>query len=110
MTTDHLLPAPDSVKLTRETLSVAQNAVTQAWGEFERRDEHVARLQALIDACDAHRPLGPDGTHGDRHTPTCGCAATRSCPTCGWTPSDPDERVTGACGPGYHTLALVPPA
>ncbi len=32
-----------------------------------------AAFQALIDHLDLHRPLGPDGKHGDRHTPTCGC-------------------------------------
>ena len=30
-------------------------------------------LTSLINECDRHRPLGPDGKHGDRHTPTCGC-------------------------------------
>lgn len=35
--------------------------------------EHIDRLQRLINACDDHRPLGPDGKHGNRHTPTCGC-------------------------------------
>jgi predicted unusual protein kinase regulating ubiquinone biosynthesis (AarF/ABC1/UbiB family) len=31
---------------------------------------------SIPDACDAHRPLGPDGKHGDRHTKTCGCDET----------------------------------
>lgn len=30
----------------------------------------------LIRLLDVHRPLGPDGKHGDRHTPTCGCVDT----------------------------------
>jgi len=34
---------------------------------------HRAVLGSLIDEIDRHRPLGPDGTHGDRHTATCGC-------------------------------------
>jgi hypothetical protein len=63
---------PDGPKMLRETLCVVQTMV----GNFDisgRRHEHVARLQRLIDACDEHRPLGPDGKHRDRHTPTCGC-------------------------------------
>ena len=27
----------------------------------------------LIDILALHRPTGPDGKHGNRHTPTCGC-------------------------------------
>jgi hypothetical protein len=27
----------------------------------------------LIRLLDLHRPLGSNGKHGDRHTPTCGC-------------------------------------
>lgn len=27
----------------------------------------------LISRIDTHRPLGPDGKHGRRHTDTCGC-------------------------------------
>lgn len=30
-------------------------------------------VDVLIQMIDRHRPLGPDGTHGDRHTDTCGC-------------------------------------
>ena len=30
-------------------------------------------VQAAINVLDGHRPVGPDGTHGDRHTGTCGC-------------------------------------
>ena len=30
-------------------------------------------VAVLIRWIDHHRPLGPDGTHGDLHTPTCGC-------------------------------------
>lgn len=33
-------------------------------------------LGALIAILDLHRPLGEDGTHGTRHTPTCGCDVT----------------------------------
>lgn len=33
------------------------------------RDE----IGGLIALLDLHRPIGPDGKHGKRHTPTCGC-------------------------------------
>lgn len=62
----------DSVKMLRETFCVAQTAVGQRTDD-PRTPEHIARLQRLIDKCDQHRPLGPDGKHGQRHTPTCGC-------------------------------------
>lgn len=34
---------------------------------------HVRRFMEVIDEIDRHRPLGPDGKHGNRHTDTCGC-------------------------------------
>lgn len=63
----------DGPKMLRETLCVAQARIGNSPLDEGRKREHIARLQRLIDACDAHRPLGPDGKHGDRHTPTCGC-------------------------------------
>lgn len=39
----------------------------------EAREDAQWRIAALINQIDLHRPLGPDGTHGDRHTATCGC-------------------------------------
>lgn len=65
------LDVPDSPKMLRETLCFAQGAVLRSGDP--RAQSHSARLQRLIDECDRHRPLGPDGKHGDRHTPTCGC-------------------------------------
>jgi len=67
------LPIPGGPKMLRETLCTAQAAIYRATGTGDRDDEHVARLQVLIDALDVLRPLGPDGKHGDRHTPWCGC-------------------------------------
>lgn len=61
----------DSPKMLRETLCVAQTHVGLS-GDSRAR-EHVERLGRLIDQLDEHRPLGPDGKHGSRHTPTCGC-------------------------------------
>lgn len=65
------LAVPDSPKLVRETLCVAQSCIAESG--HDRVGEHVARLQRLIDECDRLRPLGPDGKHGDRHTDSCGC-------------------------------------
>lgn len=72
------LPCPEGPKMTRETLCAAQAAVSRTRAGAPRREEHVRRLQALIDACDVHRPLGPDGKHGVLHTPTCGCESPAS--------------------------------
>jgi hypothetical protein len=66
---------PDGIKMLRETLCVAQLLIEQADARLlsARRAEHSERLGLLIVECDAHRPLGPDGEHGERHTETCGC-------------------------------------
>jgi len=61
----------DSFKMLRETFCQAQQLVLAS--SDPRAREHSLRLQRLIDECDRHRPLGPDGKHDDRHTPTCGC-------------------------------------
>lgn len=65
---DHWSPltayhVPDEPKMLRETLCVAQTRIGDSLLDVERIIEHVDRLQRLIDACDAHRPLGPDGKH-----------------------------------------------
>lgn len=31
------------------------------------------KVADLINLLDFHRPVGPDGKHGQRHTTTCGC-------------------------------------
>lgn len=67
------LPLPDGPKMLRETLCVAQSTILAGRFDVGRQPEHVARLQVLIDALDVMRPLGPDGKHSDRHTPSCGC-------------------------------------
>lgn len=67
------LSVSDSIKMLRETFSVAQNAINNAPYDEARKPEHSGRLQRLIEECERQRPTGPDGEHGDRHTPTCGC-------------------------------------
>jgi hypothetical protein len=58
-------PVDWSPKWLRECLCAQQ---TNAPDEFTR--EEIGRLIRLMDL---HRPIGNDGKHGDRHTPTCGC-------------------------------------
>lgn len=60
-------------KMLRETLCIAQNAISHSVHNRARLPWDSDTLQELIDACDVMRPLGPDGKHGDRHTPFCGC-------------------------------------
>lgn len=59
------------VKMLRETLCEAQSLIT-IWMP-DGYMHHLGHLQKLINECDKHRPLGPDGKHGNRHTDTCGC-------------------------------------
>lgn len=71
------LTVTDTVKMLRETLCVAQTHIGLSGDP--RTQEHVMRLQRLILQCDRHRPLGPDGKHGDGEycTPSCGCEVSR---------------------------------
>lgn len=66
------LTIPGDPKMIREALCVAEQATL--WN-VDEQNLHGARevLGALIQECDRHRPLAPDGKHGDRHTATCGC-------------------------------------
>jgi hypothetical protein len=73
-----LLRYRGSIKTLRETLCRAQwalnfvrtgsNPNVSAWPEYD--SDH---LQSLIGEIDRHRPLGPNGKHGNLHTQTCGC-------------------------------------
>lgn len=67
------LTVPDSPKAIREALCLAQSSVLCRPADRDRVHAVVAVLKRLIDECDRHRPIGPDGKHGNRHTPTCGC-------------------------------------
>lgn len=71
MTTSYTVP--DDPKMLRETLCLAQVAVQRHDGMDVLNAHHIARIGRLIAECDRHRPLGPNGKHGDRHTATCGC-------------------------------------
>lgn len=81
LASDAALPADEGLtlhvqsdpKMLRETLCLAQAALNVWPSDEGRRPSHIARLQRLIDECDRHRPLGPDGKHGHRHTLICGC-------------------------------------
>lgn len=61
-------------KMLRETLCLAQSRIGDSPLDRERKQQHIERLQRLIDLCDVLRPIGPDGKHGARHTPGCGCS------------------------------------
>jgi hypothetical protein len=88
---------PDGPKELRETLCVAQTCI--GLSDDSRKRSHMDRLQRLIDECDRHRPIGPDGKHGQRHTPTCGCE-DKGCDHGGvLIVSDEDyERSEARCG------------
>lgn len=65
---------PSELKTLRETLCRAQGALVYQYGHNRAfTTEQRERLAFLIDEIDRHRPVGPDGTHGNRHTETCGC-------------------------------------
>ncbi|UDL16278.1 hypothetical protein SEA_KOZIE_82 [Microbacterium phage Kozie] len=69
-----IVPAAD-LKALREALAVAQAAVDWTYNGMEEADKPpvIARLGQIIAEIDRNRPLGPDGKHGNLHTPTCGC-------------------------------------
>lgn len=61
-----------SVKMLGESLRLAEAAMNTApMNIANSAKRHVANL---IKELDKHRPLGPDGKHGDLHTETCGCS------------------------------------
>lgn len=64
----------DSLKMLRETLAAAETYFANwAASYIENPETHLARIGRLIAEIDRQRPLGPDGKHGDLHTPSCGC-------------------------------------
>lgn len=60
-----------SLKMLREDLCRRQ---VQA---AEWPSDIASAVDVLINMIDRHRPLGPDGKHGERHTLTCGCEVAR---------------------------------
>jgi hypothetical protein len=63
----------DDLKMLRETLCLAQNAISNSPYNKFRKMADIQRLERLIQEIDHHRPLGIDGKHGNYHTETCGC-------------------------------------
>jgi hypothetical protein len=68
-----LLVRPEDLKMLREDLCWAQSRMAVSPAD----DRNMHRIQDLINEIDRHRPLDPSGTHGDLHTPTCGCERQR---------------------------------
>jgi hypothetical protein len=78
----HSYIVPDSPKMLKETLCVAQSGIAELMRNGmtyagDSMQGHMDRLSRLIEECDRKRPVGPDGKHGDRHTADCGCKTTR---------------------------------
>ena len=67
----YLTDERDTLKALRETLCRAQTAMAAVYPDGHWID--IERLERVIAEIDRQRPLGPDGKHGDLHTPTCGC-------------------------------------
>lgn len=88
------LTTGDTPKMLRETLAMAATALQRYEGMDVLNAGHVDRIRRLIAECDRHRPLGPDGTHGARHTLTCGCEDVPAgvLPATPWAPEDARDR------------------
>lgn len=77
----HTYVVPVTPKSLRETLCVAEFALQElgrqhpGYNAGGTIDTHLAKIRLLIDECDRKRPTGPDGKHGNLHTPECGCDA-----------------------------------
>lgn len=92
--------AANTPKMVREALCVAQSALGQRARDGIDVDlvpRWRAQLGALIAAIDEHRPLDPDGKHGDGHTATCGCDGHRRRWCICLTPANvnPEENSNG---------------
>lgn len=68
-----VLVVSDSPKALREALCMAQATLQRPLSASVPNAHHIAVISRLIQEIDVHRPLGPDGVHGDRHTISCGC-------------------------------------
>ena len=56
-----------SIKMLRESLCREQMHAAE-WPPGI-----ASAVEVLIDMIDRHRPIGSNGKHANRHTPTCGC-------------------------------------
>lgn len=63
-----------SPKAARELLCELQQLSYGEWSQVTKYGHDL--IKSLISQIDQHRPLGPDGKHGNRHTATCGCDPT----------------------------------
>lgn len=65
------IPAKD-LKMLREVLNTLQTIALHTYDQ-EESIKQLTYLKKLYDEIDRHRPLGPNGKHGNLHTATCGC-------------------------------------
>lgn len=66
--------SPASIKSVGEALKYAEAALLNFYHDNGQRSMYAEILRELLADIERQRPTGPDGKHGDRHTPTCGCA------------------------------------
>ena len=63
-----------TIKTIGEALSYAECALLNFYRDNGQRAMYARVIADLLADIERQRPTGPDGKHGDRHTPTCGCA------------------------------------
>lgn len=101
-------------KSLHEALCAAQSTLAEAarqgmnTGSAPHWIDHIGML---INQIDEHRPLGVNGKHGDRHTPTCGCDGHTGAWGIAFQPSisvptdrTPDETLTQAAARAPEVL------
>ena len=65
---------PDgNLKSLREALCSAQCELGNSGRNRGQVPYRIKRIGEVIAEIDRHRPLGPNGKHGNLHTDTCGC-------------------------------------
>ena len=95
-------------KMAKEVLCEMQSLLNTFYDskdaniQREAVEPKLARVQKMIDQIDIHRPVGPNGKHGNLHTATCGCENVVVCSQCGKvrTSDIPDYTPTQAVVPG----------
>ena len=63
-----------SIKIVGEALAFAETALLHFYPDTGQRAIYAGVIAHLLADVQRQSPTGPDGKHGDRHTPTCGCA------------------------------------